>query len=267
MTNTVRYAQYAPSPALAAIVECYWILEGEDCGEPQPIVPDGRVEIVLHFGDRFERHHPGGAVERQAAALLVGQILAPIRLACPGRAGVAAIRLRPAAARALAGCAAAELTGQTIDLEAVAGSTETLRERLALAPGDAARVQLLEAWLAPRLRLAPGRDVVAAVDAILASPAGAPLPVIAAHAGIGVRQLERRFLADVGMTPKTFARIARLQTALARIAAGASLADAAHACGYYDQPHMTRDFARLAETSPAAWSASGADLTRLFVAG
>jgi hypothetical protein len=66
-------------------VEWYWILEGSDCVDPQPIVPDGRVEIVLHFGDRFERHHAGGLVERQDAALFVGQILAPIRLACRGR--------------------------------------------------------------------------------------------------------------------------------------------------------------------------------------
>ncbi len=265
MTNAVRYAVYPPSPALAAAVECYWLLEGAAGAEPQPIVPDGRVEIVLHFGDRFERHHRDGRVERQDPALLVGQILAPIHLACPGRAGVAAIRLRPAASRAMSGCPAAELTGRAIDLDAVAGSTATLRERLALAAGDRARVALLESWLRPRLRAEPARDVAAAVDAILASPGAVTLPAVAARAGIGARQLERRFLADVGMPPKTFARIARLQRALSRIAAGASLAEAAHACGYYDQPHMARDFARLAETSPSAWSASGADLTRLFV--
>src|SRR5262245_53209385 len=118
----MRYAVYPPSAALASAVECYWILEGNGLGEPQAIIPDGRAEIVLHFGDRFERHHgagPGG-IERQDPAMLVGQILAPIRLACRGRAGVAAIRLRPEAARVLAGCPAAELTGQTIDLEAIA---------------------------------------------------------------------------------------------------------------------------------------------------
>src|SRR5215471_8085300 len=263
----MRYAQYPPSPALASIVEWYWILEGADCGEPQPIVPDGRAEIVLHFGDRFERHLPNGRVERQDPALLVGQILSPIRLACRGRAGVAAIRLRPQAARALAGCAAADLTERTIDLDAVAGSTEEVRERLSLARDDEARIRILETWLAVRVRAEPSRDVAAAVDAILVAPGAVSLPRIAGHAGISVRQLERRFLADVGMPPKTFARIARLQAALARIAEGTSLADAAHACGYYDQPHMTRDFARLAETSPAAWSVSGADLTRVFVTG
>ena len=49
----MRYAEYPPSAALAAIVDCYWILEGHGCGLPEPIIPDGRVEIVLHYGVRF----------------------------------------------------------------------------------------------------------------------------------------------------------------------------------------------------------------------
>src|SRR5690348_7963231 len=97
----MRYAEYRPSPALARVVDCYWMLEGHGTGVPEPIIPDGRVEIVLHYGVRFERHHLDGAIERQPASLLVGQLLAPICLGCRGLAGVAAIRLRPAAARAV----------------------------------------------------------------------------------------------------------------------------------------------------------------------
>src|SRR5260221_3419279 len=163
----MRYAQYQPSPRLAPVVECYWILEGPGAAAPAPILPDGRVEIILHFGDRFERHHPGGGVERQDPALFVGQILAPIHLACPGRAGVAAIRLAPAAARALGGGTAAELTGHSVDLGVLASGAETLRERLALASDDLARVRLLEEWLAPRGPHQAARQGVAAVCAIL----------------------------------------------------------------------------------------------------
>src|SRR6185436_10556071 len=141
--QTMRYAEYPPSPALAAIVDCYWILEGNGCGVPEPIIPDGRVEIVLHYGVRFERHHP------------VGQMLAPISIAHRGGAGVAAIRLRPEAARAVTGCDATAITGSFVDLEALCGSIGSLREQLALTADDAARVRLLERWLAPRLRTAP----------------------------------------------------------------------------------------------------------------
>ena len=266
VTRPMRYAEYPPSPAAAAIVDCYWILEGEGTGVPEPIIPDGRIEIILHYGARFERHHLDGRVERQAPAMLVGQILAPISLGYHGCAGVAAIRLRPEATRAVTGCSAADVTGQFIDLDVLFGATASLRERLALAPDDQERVRLLDRWIGSRaMRGAPAREVSATVAAITASAGSVDLRAMAFAAGVSLRQLERRFLADVGMPPKTFARIVRLQAALTRIAGGDSLADAAHACGYYDQPHMTRDFARLAETSPAAWQHHAGHLTPLFV--
>src|SRR5215211_4717871 len=74
----MRYAEYAPSPCLAGVVDCCWILEGDGTGVPEPIMPDGRIEIVFHYGAPFEQHHPGGPVERQAGSLIVGQMLAPI---------------------------------------------------------------------------------------------------------------------------------------------------------------------------------------------
>lgn len=263
----MHYAEYPPSPALARVADCYWILEGHGSGQPEPIIPDGRIEIILHYGVRFERHHVDGTVERQPASLLVGQILAPVCLGYRGQAGVAAIRLRPAAARAVVRGSAAEVTNRAVDLEDLFGSTATLRERLALAPGDAARVRLLDDWLSSVVRGVPSDGIEAAVNMIVSTSGTAGLAGVADLTGLGVRQLERRFLTDVGVAPKSFARMIRLQAALRRIADGQSLADVAHACGYYDQPHMTRDFSRLAETSPAAWQQYAGHLTQLFVVG
>jgi transcriptional regulator GlxA family with amidase domain len=153
-----------------------------------------------------------------------------------------------------------------VDLEALFGSIGSLREQLALAVDDAARVRRLERWLAPRVRTALSRQVASTVAAIKAQAGITDVASLAAAAGVSLRHLERRFLADVGLTPKAFARIVRLQAALGRIAGGEPLADVAHACGYYDQPHMTRDFSWLAEISPAAWQRHGGDLTPFFVA-
>ncbi|HET7696901.1 MAG TPA: helix-turn-helix domain-containing protein [Vicinamibacterales bacterium] len=261
----MRYTQYPPSPALARIADCYWILEDHGTGRPEPIIPDGRMEIVLHYGVRFERHHPNGSVERQPASLIVGQMLAPMCLGYRGAAGVAAIRLRPAGARSVLRGHAAEITNRAVDLEAIFGSTATLRERLALAADDAARVRVLEGWLASIVRGGPAAEIDAAVGAIALSGGTAALTGVAADAGLSLRQLERRFLTDVGLPPKSFARLVRLQAALRRIGEGRPLAEIAQACGYYDQSHMTRDFGRLAETSPAAWLQGAGDLTQLFV--
>jgi AraC-like DNA-binding protein len=164
------------------------------------------------------------------------------------------------------GCSAAELTNRFVDLELIFGTTATLRERLAGAQDDAERVALLGTWLEARVRGVPARDVDAAVTAITSTLGRVDLVRVAGRAGIGLRQLERRFLADVGVAPKTFARMVRLQAALRQISDGRALADVAHACGYYDQPHMARDFSLLAQTSPAAWRRHAGELTPLFVA-
>ena len=261
----MRYAEYPAPAALAAVVDCFWVLEAEGTGAHEPIIPDGRIEIVVHYGVRFEQRHPDGRVERQPASMIVGQMLAPICVGYLGRAGVAAIRLRPSAARAVLGCSAADVTGRVVDLEALFGRTATLRERLALARDDRARVGLLAGWLQNIVRSGPAREIDGAATAIAAHAGQIDLIALASDAGLSLRQLERRFLADVGVAPKAFARMVRLQAALRRIAEGQPLAEVALACGYYDQPHMARDFSRLAETSPAAWRQCAGSLTPLFV--
>jgi len=261
----MRYAEYPAPPNLAAVVDCFWVLEAEGSGTQESIIPDGRIEIVVHYGVPFEQRQPDGRVERQPVSMIVGQMLAPLSVGYRGRAGVAAIRLRPAAARAVIRCGAAEITGRVVALEALFGSAETLRERLALARDGRARVDLLAAWLGNLVRSAPARKIEAAVTAIAAHAGQIDLVALASDAGLSLRQLERRFLADVGVAPKAFARLVRLQSALRRIAGGQALAEVALACGYYDQPHMARDFSRIAETSPAAWRAYAGSLTPLFV--
>jgi AraC-like DNA-binding protein len=261
----MRYAEYPATPNLAAVVDCFWVLEAEGSGTQEPIIPDGRIEIVVHYGAPFEQRHLDGRVERQPASMIVGQMLAPISVGYLGRAGVAAIRLRPAAARAVIRCSATEITGRVVELEAIFGATESLRERLALARDDRGRVDLLAAWLGSIVRSGPTREIDGAAGAIASRAGRIDLVALASDAGLSLRQLERRFLADVGVTPKAFARMVRLQSALRRIAGGQALADVALACGYYDQPHMARDFSRLAETSPAAWRQYAGSLTPLFV--
>lgn len=261
----MRYAEYPPAPALARLVDRYWILEGRGTGQPEPIFPDGRIEIVLHFGEPFDRHHPDGRIERQDAAIVVGQMRAPICIAPRGAAGVAGIRLRPAAGRCAVGCRADDISGCVVDAAALFAPLGPLREQLADADSDRRRVTLLDDWIRRAIRKEPVRAVEAAVAAIDARAGATDLARIAHQAGVSLRHLERQFNADVGLRPKTYARLVRLQAALRGVGTGQSLADIAIACGYYDQAHMANDFARLAETSPGAWRRHGGELTPLFV--
>jgi len=76
---------------------------------------------------------------------------------------------------------------------------------------------------------------------------------VARRAGLSERSLERRFQEELGLPPKTFARIARLQSVLRSIGRDArpEWADVAAECSYFDQPHLIHDFRALTGETPA----------------
>jgi AraC-like DNA-binding protein len=93
-------------------------------------------------------------------------------------------------------------------------------------------------------------------DELLAPPS---LAELAAQEGIGKFQLLRRFAALHGCTPHAFLLQQRAERARALIRQGSSLAEAAVAAGFADQPHMTRIFTRHYGFTPGAWQrAAGA---------
>jgi transcriptional regulator GlxA family with amidase domain len=77
---------------------------------------------------------------------------------------------------------------------------------------------------------------------------------VARALGWSRRRLERTFARELGIRPKLFARIARLNAVLAGLDAAerASAVDVALAAGYFDQAHLLRDFRRLAGRTPRA---------------
>ncbi|HEY7496944.1 MAG TPA: helix-turn-helix transcriptional regulator [Vicinamibacterales bacterium] len=261
----MRYAEYAPAPRFAQLVERFWFLDGDAAGATDAIIPDGRVELIVHYGGAIWRHRHDAAPVRQPATLLVGQMYEPVILAPHGYTAVAAIRLRPAAARALLGVSMHEVTGQFVELESLFPSIRGVRDRLGEAQNDADRMRALEEWLWTMGWMSPLREIDGVVAAILQSGGRVSIDAVAFAAGVSLRQLERQFQQDVGLTPKAFSRIIRLQSALRRIREGQPLSDVAVACGYYDQAHMTRDFRQLAAMSPGGWQTHGGELAPLFV--
>jgi AraC-like DNA-binding protein len=261
--QTMRYVEFPPSPELSPLVDCYWILEGSGFHAPEPVVPDGRVELIFHYGAPFTRHRSSAPGETQARALVAGQIVSPVMLSTPHDAGVAAVRLRPAAAATVLRTRAEAVTEQICALDGVL-SVGAVPERLALSSGDAERVAVLECWLGSMRLTEPRRDVSAAVQMMLRTGGRASIDVVSKRSELSRRQMERLFLEHVGLSPKTFARVVRLRRAVSLVRRGGALASVAAACGYYDQPHMTRDFRQLLKGSPAEWQGMRGGLGALF---
>ncbi len=86
---------------------------------------------------------------------------------------------------------------------------------------------------------------------------GAPtLTELARVAGLSRFQLLRRYTAAYGVPPHAWLLQRRAESARALIRGGIALADAAAACGFADQSHLTRVFTRHFGYTPGAWRAA-----------
>ena len=70
------------------------------------------------------------------------------------------------------------------------------------------------------------------------------------------------FQREVGLNPKLYARIVRFQHVL-RTQHG-TWSEIAQDCGYFDQPHLIRDFEEFTGQTPSGYSAAGSEMSSAF---
>ena len=133
-----------------------------------------------------------------------------------------------------------------------------LRQRL-LEIGDAsARLALAEAWLLETC--VSGRDIHPlvhwATQRLADCGGGVRTAALARDAGCSRKHLAGLFREQVGIAPKTLARVFRFQEVLAQLQSSrtADWSELAYRCGYYDQSHLIHDFRQFAGLSPGEFA-------------
>lgn len=85
------------------------------------------------------------------------------------------------------------------------------------------------------------------------SPEGLRIDRVAREAGLSERQFQRRFVRQVGMPPKLYARMVRFSALLGDKMANPrqTWTTLAHARGYFDQAHLLKDYHAFAHGCPS----------------
>ncbi|MGJ7505237.1 helix-turn-helix transcriptional regulator [Variovorax sp. ZT5P49] len=217
------------------------------------VLPDGAVRLVFNLGDA-----PSAGEGEGLAVEAIGASAAPVVVRMRRKVEGLSVTLRPGAAAALLGLPAGEIGGSVVHLDELwHGEGSGLLGRMAEAPDDAARVALLHAALQRRLPDgdAAGRPAAVAMHAarlIAASDGRRPLREVAAAVGVGERRLQQLFHAHVGLTPRSWSRLARLHGCLRalRLQSSPAWADVALDSGFYDQSHLVNEFRALCGVTP-----------------
>lgn len=139
---------------------------------------------------------------------------------------------------------AAPHEGCTVYLEPCHADVEAILQRLPQLP---TRWPALQPLLPELCRTRPlDRRLQAAMAEIGARlPDGVAAADIAEAAHLSLSQLHRRFQSDLAITLRGWVLWRRLQHALTRVLAGDNLTASAHAAGFADLPHLSRNLRRM----------------------
>lgn len=206
---------------------------------PLRILPDGCIDLIVN-------------VSEPSTSVVVGTMTRAMVFDPPRKVRMAGVRFRPGGAAPFLRVAAEELTDAAVEL-ADLGIHWLAPPRIADGVSLPDAMRALERALLSRLTVigAPDPTVAYALTAL----SGAIVPSIMSLArtiGCTRQHLGRSFRHHVGVSPKQFARVARLQRAVIRLqgARSTGLAGAAVSLGYFDQAHMNRDFRELGGITP-----------------
>jgi AraC-like DNA-binding protein len=250
-----------PGPPLDGLVRAITYQAGE-----QPLTsvekilpsPGPSLWINLHR-DEFRSFGPCGRVLVVPGAMLAGPgSRAAVIEFEQGRAHIS-VTFAPGAASCFFGPFVAAARDLQVPLGEVWGRPgAVLRERVLEAAGPDGALDVVEEALLGAVAGVPDPLVVAAWAAL---SAGMPVGKVAADLGVLPRTLRRRFTAQVGLGPKRFGRVQRLQRVVRELD-GRSLADWAGVAarhGYADQPHLVAEFGQLAGVTPTEYLRSRID--------
>jgi AraC-like DNA-binding protein len=254
----------APSSAvLRQYVWAYGMTTGRVDSVPLVIPLPARPKQLLtfFFADRYCLLRPGsGQSDASPRVTVVGpQSHSRAGLSVFGRFDNFTIHFQPSGFHRLFGVPMTELTDAAYDAAAVIGpALSTVEHELGDARGFAERIEVIEKRLM-RLVGCDGRPdpVAIAANALFAGNGTARVSVMAADSGLSTRQFERRFLAQVGVPPKLYARIIRFNAAVddKLRCPSRGWSRVANDRDYYDQMHLVRDCRAFTGESPARFLA------------
>jgi AraC-like DNA-binding protein len=252
------FSEWQP-PHLAAFVERVWYSDGVVTFPRKRLFPTGTLELIVNLGAPI-RIVEGAGPELIRTFTFSGLQTRPMVIEMEPHQRALGIRLRPAGAFALLGIPLREISGLTVELDALLGPTATeLAERCHRARSAEECLRVAAEWVHRRVMSAHGIEAAIAWTVARLEQSGGTVPIawLREQTGLSKTRLASSFRDQVGLLPKMYGRILRFRRAQALLHRGPRpLAEVAADAGYYDQPHMNADFRELGGVAPGQFLAA-----------
>lgn len=255
-----------PSPLLAAYIKHYWFLKAESIlSEQVRTVPTGHISLIFHRGRQI---FSVSRNEFQSKGFLCGHEKNYTDLLYSGYIDMICVVFRPLGANVFFKMPMSEINGLQANIHDLEDKNlADLQESLYETETNRQCILLIEQFLLNRIGHTDTynrKRINAAINLI--NSGEKEISALADASCLSPRQFNRVFTEYVGAGPKEFQRIIRFQRALYTLQSQKEInpAQLAVECGYYDQPHLIKEFRSYSGYTPTEYISACAPYSDYF---
>jgi AraC-like DNA-binding protein len=259
----MAFATFRPGPPLASLIETIWDWDAPAAAHRfERILPVANASLIINLAEDETRVYDDATrrCERFGGAALDAPRHRSFVIDTAEQVRVMGVVFRCGAAAAFFRERMDTLVNAHVDLDdLVAAPFRGIRERLLEAHGPRARIAMLCGWLAD---LADEASIPTAIAHATAQLRDAPDLARVTHAhresGLSPRRFGEVFREHVGMSPKRYTRLQRFRAVVESVQRGERVEWSRVAAdgGFYDHPHLVREFRDFAGMTPSAYVAA-----------
>lgn len=257
----ISVREIKPSLNLSPFVECYSYGIFNTTNQPDTslqIVPNGCLELIIHLDDKHCRMYSSdNSWDRSPDYMLIGLLTRVYEVKFPHPVEVFTIRLKPEALFSLFGINGVEMADSYENTDLIFGKDfQEFCHRLREFQEPSLLVQRTERYLCEILNKSRSNsDYVLQAANMLRYTEVSNIRELSSQVNISQRQLERRFKEVMGINPKKYLRILRINRVMKLMEKNVpmDLTSVAYHCGYYDQAHFIKDFKKITHLNPSVF--------------
>lgn len=253
----MEYNTYEPDSDLGTLVKCYWTLNipREVPKGRQQVLPDGCMEMIFNLGDQVRRVLPDNKYLMQPRSFILGQITQPMWIEPMGKVKTFAVRFKPGGLSYFTKTPMSNLTDKDTELKELFDEEKVVKIESAISQAKdvTEKILLIEYFLFDILveNIDISSLLKSVIDKILQTNGTVSIKDITQDHPRQRRSLERKFIKQVGTSPKQLCRAIRFQKTLkTMLDSNKKLTDVGYESEFFDQAHFIKDFKDFTGISP-----------------
>lgn len=218
----------------------FYTFEASDTKQTPVAIPDGCIDLLFDCNSETEN------------AEVFGSPLEATKIDLIADHRYFGVRYQPGVIPDFLNISAGELTDHHYNLNDLIPNSNQLVEQINQQQDFAIQVEIFNQFMKKKIQRKHSPLTTLLIHEINKRQGNVKIKDLEEITGVSIRTLQRKFHENMGMSPKTYSRIVRCQSAIYKINhdRNVTFLDLSFDLGFTDQPHFLKEFKKLISTTP-----------------